>query len=239
MRLLLVEDDADLGPSLKILLSKSGFAVDLVTNGRDAEIIGNIEPYDVVVLDLGLPQKPGLEVLQSWREKNNHTPVVILTARDAWHEKVDGFKAGADDYVAKPFHVEELLARINAVLRRTQNQSSGVLRCQGLALDEETQEVSLDSGKNLQLTGTEFRLLRYLMLHPNKILSKSRLTEHVYEMDADKDSNVIEVYIKRLRQKLGADAIATRRGQGYVFNPDAFKGSTGANTEDNKGTGSA
>lgn len=143
--------------------------------------------------------------------------MIILTARDAWHEKVDGFKAGADDYLAKPFHSEELLARLNALIRRSHGQAGGGLQTAGLLLDEDRQSVTTAGGGVVELTGIEFRLLRYFMLHPGQILSKSRLTEHVYEFDADKDSNVIEVYINRLRQKLGKDIIATRRGQGYVF----------------------
>ena len=217
MRLLLVEDDPSLGPMLKKDLGKSGFAVDLYDNGEDAEIIGGIEPYDAVVLDLGLPKKSGLEVLQNWRKKGNLVPVIILTARDAWHEKVDGFKAGADDYLAKPFHLEELVARINAVVKRSNKVSSAELQIGGVSLDEERQVVKTIAGDEYALTGTEFRLLRYFMLHPGRILSKSILTEHVYEYDADKDSNVIEVYVKRLRQKLGKEIIETRRGQGYIF----------------------
>jgi len=217
LRLLLVEDDPSLGPMLKKDLGKSGFAVDLYDNGEDAEIIGGIEPYDAVVLDLGLPKKSGLEVLQNWRKKGNLVPVIILTARDAWHEKVDGFKAGADDYLAKPFHLEELVARINAVVKRSNKVSSAELQIGGVSLDEERQVVKTSAGDEYELTGTEFRLLRYFMLHPGRILSKSILTEHVYEYDADKDSNVIEVYVKRLRQKLGKEIIETRRGQGYIF----------------------
>jgi len=217
LRLLLVEDDPSLGPMLKKDLGKSGFAVDLYDNGEDAEIIGGIEPYDAVVLDLGLPKKSGLEVLQNWRKKGNLVPVIILTARDAWHEKVDGFKAGADDYLAKPFHLEELVARINAVVKRSNKVSSAELQIGGVSLDEERQVVKTIAGDEYALTGTEFRLLRYFMLHPGRILSKSILTEHVYEYDADKDSNVIEVYVKRLRQKLGKEIIETRRGQGYIF----------------------
>jgi DNA-binding response OmpR family regulator len=171
------------------------------------------------VLDLGLPQKSGLEVLQAWRKKKNNVPVIILTARDAWHERVDGFKAGADDYLGKPFHTEELVARISALIKRSKIQTSGVLTAGTLSLDEEKQLVKTDDGTEFELTGTEFRLLRYLMLNPNKILSKTQLTEHVYDYDSDKDSNVIEVYIKRLRQKLGKDVIETRRGQGYIFRP--------------------
>lgn len=213
----MVEDDPRLGPMLKKDLGRCGFAVDLYDNGDDAEIIGGIEPYDAVVLDLGLPKKNGLEVLQNWRKKGNLVPVIILTARDAWHEKVDGFKAGADDYLAKPFHVEELVARINAVVKRSNKVTTASIQMGAVKLDEERQVVTSVEGNEIQLTGTEFRLLRYFMLHPGRILSKSILTEHVYEYDADKDSNVIEVYVKRLRQKLGKDVIETRRGQGYIF----------------------
>lgn len=221
MRLLLVEDDVVLGHQLKQDLARSGFAVDLVDNGLDAEFMGNEEAYDLVVLDLGLPQRPGLEVLQNWRSRNNKVPVVILTARDAWHEKVDGFKAGADDYLAKPFHTEELLMRIQAVIRRNNDQIGGEeLKVAQLSLDEERQTVTTVTGDVFELTGTEFRLLRYFMLHPGRILSKSVLTEHVYDYDSDKDSNVIEVYINRLRHKLGKELIQTKRGQGYIFRGD-------------------
>jgi len=221
MRLLLVEDDVDLGRQLKDDLARSGFAVDLIDNGLDAEFMGDEEAYDLVVLDLGLPQRPGLEVLQNWRSRGNKVPVVILTARDAWHEKVDGFKAGADDYLAKPFHIEELLMRIQAVIRRNKDQAGGeALKVAQLALDEERQTVTSSAGDVFELTGTEFRLLRYFMLHPGRILSKSVLTEHVYDYDSDKDSNVIEVYINRLRHKLGKGLIQTKRGQGYVFRGD-------------------
>jgi len=219
LRLLIIEDDADLGPLLKRDLAKAGFAADLADNGRDGEILGNIEPYDAVVLDLGLPQKSGLEVLRGWRAKGNNVPVIVLTARDAWHERVDGFKAGADDYLGKPFHTEELIARIGALIKRSKMQTSGVLRAGSLSLDEEQQVVRTDMGAEFELTGTEFRLLRYFMHNTNKILSKTQLTEHVYDYDSDKDSNVIEVYVKRLRQKLGKDVIETRRGQGYIFRP--------------------
>ena len=217
MRILVVEDDVVLGERLKKDLGHAGFAVDLTDNGIDAEHMGNEEPYDAVVLDLGLPKRSGLEVLANWRQRGNRVPVIILTARDAWHEKVEGFKAGADDYLGKPFHVEELLARINALIRRGHGQASGNLHVAGLTLNEERQAVLTDKGNEIELTGIEFRLLRYFMLHPGQILSKSRLTEHVYDFDSDKDSNVMEVYINRLRQKLGKDLIATRRGQGYVF----------------------
>lgn len=218
MRVLLVEDDPGLGQQLKHDLARAGFAVDLIDNGVDAEFMGDEEDYDLVVLDLGLPQRSGLEVLRNWRGRGNKVPVVILTARDAWHEKVDGFKAGADDYLAKPFHVEELLARMQAVVRRHNAQTGGdELQVAQLKLDEGRQTVTTAAGEVFELTGTEFRLLRYFMLHPGRVLSKSVLTEHVYDYDSDKDSNVIEVYVNRLRQKLGKELIQTKRGQGYVF----------------------
>lgn len=217
MRVLLVEDDASLSAQLARDLAKAGYAVDTVDNGVDAEFMGNEEPYDLVVLDLGLPKRSGLAVLQNWRQQGNKVPVVILTARDAWHEKVDGFKAGADDYLTKPFHIEELMARMQAVMRRQKGQASAQLQTSGLVLDEERQMVRTGDGQEFELTGTEFRLLRYMMLNPGRILSKSILTEHVYDYNSDKDSNVIEVYINRLRQKVGKDLIETRRGQGYVF----------------------
>lgn len=175
------------------------------------------ETYDSVILDLGLPQRPGLEVLRNWRKAGITTPVIILTARDAWHEKVDGFKAGADDYVAKPFHIEELIARLRAIIRRNVSQDAGALTVCGVSLDEEKQSCTGPDGKAIDLTGTEFKLLRYFMLHPGKILSKSRLVEHIYEFDDERDSNVIEVYVTRLRNKLGKELIRTKRGQGYVF----------------------
>ena len=218
MRVLVVEDDPELSRQIKKDLSKSGYAVDVADNGVDGEFMGDEESYDLVVLDLGLPQRPGLEVLSNWRSRSNKVPVIILTARDAWHEKVEGFKAGADDYIAKPFHIEELLVRMTAVTRRASDQLGGEeLQQSGLTLNEETQTVTTAAGNDFELTGTEFRLLRYFMLHPGRIISKAVLTEHVYDYDSDKDSNVIEVYINRLRQKLGKEIIQTRRGQGYVF----------------------
>lgn len=217
MRLLLVEDDITLGPQLQSSLKQAGFAVDLSVDGIDAEALGDIEPYDLVILDLGLPKKPGLAVLASWRSRGNRVPVVILTARGSWQEKVEGFKAGADDYIGKPFQIEELLARINAVLKRSTGVIVASLQAEGLTLDEDKQELTLQQGQRYSLTGMEFRLLRYFMLHPGQVLSKSKLTEHVYEYDEDKDSNVIEVYVNRLRQKIGPALIQTRRGQGYVF----------------------
>lgn len=217
MRLLLVEDDMVLGTQLRRDLERAGFAVDITRDGIDGEALGDSEPYDAIVLDLGLPGRPGLEVLAHWRQRGNAVPVIILTARDAWHEKVDGFRTGADDYLGKPFHTEELIARVLAVTRRANSQPAGALQAPGLTLDEQRQVVADADGEEHALTGTEFRLLRYFMLHPGQVLSKSRLTEHVYDYDSDKDSNVIEVYINRLRQKLGKDIITTHRGQGYSF----------------------
>jgi DNA-binding response OmpR family regulator len=217
MRLLLVEDDIALGSQLQYALKRAGFAVDLSIDGVDAEAMGDIEPYDLVVLDLGLPKRSGLDVLSNWRKRGNQVPVVILTARGSWQEKVEGFKAGADDYVGKPFQINELLARVNAVLKRSAGSIAGALKVENITLDEEKQELIFQNNQRQSLTATEFRLLRYFMLHPGLVLSKAKLTEHVYEYDEDKDSNVIEVYVNRLRQIIGPELIKTRRGQGYVF----------------------
>ncbi|MEX0959045.1 MAG: response regulator transcription factor [Burkholderiales bacterium] len=219
MRLLLVEDDPALGPELKEALAREGYAADLVDDGVHAEALGDTEPYDLVILDLGLPRRNGLEVLRNWRSRGKRMPVVILTARGSWQEKVEGFQAGADDYVGKPFQFEELLARVGAVLRRAQGNTTGPLQVEGITLDEASQCLVSPEGAQLALTGIEFRLMRYFMLHPGQVLSKVQLAEHVYDFDAERDSNVIEVYINRLRQKIGRDLIVTRRGQGYVFAP--------------------
>jgi DNA-binding response OmpR family regulator len=217
MRLLLAEDDHELVLTLKKDLQAAGYAVDLADNGIDAEHLGNENIYDIAVLDIGLPERNGLDVLKNWRNTGNRLPVIVLTARNAWHERVDGFNAGADDYLGKPFHVEELLARITALLHRSRQQPGGILTAGGLSLDEEQQSVTTEDGQTHALTGTEFRLLRYFFLNRDRVLSKSRLTEHVYDFDSDKDSNVIEVYVRRLRLLLGKNRIETRRGQGYVF----------------------
>jgi len=220
MRLLLAEDDRDLVATLKRDLQSAGYAVDIADNGVDAEYLGNEMIYDVAVLDLGLPQRNGINVLKNWRTAGNRLPVIVLTARNAWHERVDGFSAGADDYLGKPFHVEELLARITALLHRSSQQPGGKLNVDGLSLDEDQKTVTTEDGQRHMLTGIEFRLLRYFMLNPGRVLSKSRLTEHIYDFDSEKDSNVIEVYVRRLRQLLGNERIETRRGQGYVFMSD-------------------
>ncbi len=217
MRLLLIEDDHDLVRILKKDLEKAGYAVDVAHDGIEGEYLGNEGIYALAVLDLGLPGRNGLEVLKNWRCQQNPIPVLVLTARDAWYEKVDGFKAGADDYLGKPFHSEELLARISALIHRANQQPGGDLQVGGLQLDESRQQVITETGSAHELTGIEFRLLRYFLLHPGQVISKSTLAEHIYDFDSDKDSNVIEVYVNHLRRKLGKQRIETRRGQGYVF----------------------
>ncbi|WP_372831094.1 response regulator transcription factor [Pontibacterium sp.] len=217
MRVLLVEDDPHLGPDLRAELLRSGYAVDLADNGVDGEAMGYEDIYDLVVLDLGLPQRSGLEVLRNWRKRRNNVPVLILTARSAWQERVDGFEAGADDYLGKPFHNEELFARMTALLRRANHQISSTLEVEGLVLNEKTQSVVLDGNEEVSLTGTEYRLLRYFMHNPSRVLSKLQLVEHLYDDGAENDSNVIEAYIKMLRKKIGKERIQTKRGQGYVF----------------------
>jgi len=217
VRLLLVEDDRALADELQTILEAAGYALDRAGDGEDALYLGQTEDYDLVILDLGLPRINGIQVLGDWRGDGRTMPVLILTARDTWREKVQGLKAGADDYLAKPFHPEELLARIGALLRRAHGRALPGLASATFTLDEDLQCVVRGDGTRAQLTGTEFRLLRYFMLNPDTVLSKTRLTEHVYDQDFDLDSNIIEVYVRRLREKLGKDCIETRRGQGYVF----------------------
>lgn len=215
MKLLLAEDDIELVEYLRPRLRRSEYVVEWVDNGVDAEFLALEESFDGIILDLGLPRKPGLEVLKSWREKKLDTPVLILTARDSWQERVDGLKAGADDYLGKPFHFEELTARLEAILRRRFGHLDNSLEYQGVVLDMDTQTVSSAQGLKTQLTSIEFRLLRCLMLNPNKIISKTELSEHIYEEEQLRDSNVIEVYVNRLRAILGKSWIRTFRGQGY------------------------
>lgn len=219
MRVLLAEDDAGLAQRLRQELQEAGYAVDVSADGKEAEYLGDERIHDAVILDLGLPGRPGLEVLSAWRGRRNDVPVIVLTARGAWHEKVDGFRAGADDYLAKPFHTEELIARLRAVISRRSGRSPGLLECAGLALDEDRQQVSVAGKEPVPLTGVEFRLLRYLMLNAGRVISKSELMEHVYDFDSDKDSNVLEVYVNRVRRKVGRERILTRRGQGYTLDP--------------------
>ena len=217
MRLLLIEDDKELVKGLKKQLAMAGYAVDVVNDGVQGEELGNSVAYGVVVLDIGLPGCNGLDILRHWRRNGSKTPVLILTARDTWYEKVEGFKAGADDYLAKPFHIEELVMRVKALVHRAHMQPSGILKVGDLELDEERQSVILKQGESIELTGIEFKLLRYFMLNPGRILSKSKLVDHIYDFDADKESNIIEVYVNHLRNKLGKYHFETRRGQGYIF----------------------
>lgn len=219
MKLLLVEDDATLVARLRPLLQRAGYAVEVADNGIDGEFLGEQEAFDLVVLDLGLPGKPGLEVLRQWRAKQRSMPVLVLTARDAWHERVEGLKAGADDYLGKPFNTEELLARLEAISRRHLGRADNQLSWAGVQLDVDRQQAQFQQ-QTVALTAIEFRLLRYLMLHPDRFHSKTELSERVYEEEQLKDSNVIEVYINRLRHYFGKDFIETRRGQGYRLRQD-------------------
>lgn len=214
MRILVVEDDAEVARQIAAALRSAGYAVDFVTDGADALFRGETEPYDAVVLDLGLPGMNGVSVLERWRQGGVRIPVLILTARGTWREKVTGLRAGADDYLAKPFEMEELIARVEALLRRAAGHASPLLAHGEVRLDTSTQRVSR-AGSPVELTALEYRLLAYLMHHPGRVHSKSELTEHLYEQDFDRDSNVIEVLVNRLRKKLGASLIVTRRGQGY------------------------
>lgn len=217
MRLLLVEDHVPLADELLASLVRQGYAVDWLADGRDAAYQGATEPYDLIILDLGLPGKPGLEVLREWRAGGLATPVLILTARSSWAERIEGLQAGADDYLSKPFHPQELLLRIQGLLRRAHGLANQPqLQAAGLQLDESRQCVSRGA-EVIELTAAEFRLLRYFMLHPQQLLSKSHLAEHMYDGETERDSNVLEVQVNRLRGKLGREVIETKRGQGYRF----------------------
>jgi two-component system, OmpR family, response regulator len=217
MRILLIEDDKSLCESLRNDLVAVGYAVDVAHDGVSGEFLGSTENFDLVVLDLGLPELSGMEVLRRWRAANIDTPVLVLTARDAWHERIDGFKAGADDYLGKPFHTEELKLRLASLIKRRYGKAHKVLNAHGLTLDEDHQCVLLPDNRHEELTAVEFRLLRCFMMQPGKVLSKMQLGESIYESDLDRESNVIEVYVNRLRKKIGEAMITTRRGQGYVF----------------------
>lgn len=214
MRILLVEDDPDLSRQLKQALDDAGYAVDHAGDGEEAQYLGESEPYDAVVLDLGLPKVDGASVLERWRRGGMATPVLILTARGAWSDKVAGFDAGADDYLTKPFHTEELLARLRALVRRAAGHASPALTCGGLRLDPRAARASVD-GEPLRLTSLEYRLLHYLMLHQGRVISRTELVEHLYDQDFDRDSNTIEVFVGRVRKKIGSDRIETVRGLGY------------------------
>jgi len=211
---LLVEDESALADQLATALDASGYAVDRAEDGKRAEFLGATERYDAVLLDLGLPSMDGLTLLRRWRDSGVTAPVLVLTARGTWHDKVLGNASGPDDYVSKPFQMEEVLARLRALIRRSSGQASPVLRCGELALDPRSARVTM-RGTVIRLTTHEFRVLSYLMHHRGRVVSQGELVEHIYERDADRDSNTVEVFIARLRKKLGAEAIATVRGLGY------------------------
>jgi len=220
MRLLVIEDETALRRQLCEQLRAAGYGVDDAANGQDGLLHGREYPIDLAVVDIGLPDLSGIEVIRSWRKQDKRFPVLILTARSRWQEKVEGLEAGADDYLVKPFHFEELLARVNALLRRTAGLAQPVLTCGPVSIDTAAQQVRLNKHA-LELTAYEYKVLEYLMLHAGDVVSKTTLTEHVYDQDFDRDSNVIEVFIGRLRKKLDPDdrlkPIETLRGRGYRF----------------------
>jgi two-component system OmpR family response regulator len=218
MRLLVVEDDRDLNRQLVKAFEQAGYAVDEAFDGEEGEFLGETEPYDAVVLDIGLPGKDGVAVLEAWRKAGRKMPVLVLTARDRWSEKVQAFDAGADDYVTKPFHLEEVLARLRALVRRASGHASSDLVCGPVRIDTRTSRVSVND-VTIKLTSLEYRLISYLMHHAGRVVSRTELVEHLYDQDFDRDSNTIEVFVGRLRKKLGVDAIRTIRGLGYVLEP--------------------
>ncbi|WP_166268883.1 response regulator transcription factor [Marinobacter caseinilyticus] len=217
MRLLLVEDDCLLADGLTRQLEKAGFSVDTTQTAKQAIILGEQEDYRVGILDLGLPDGNGLDVLRRWRTSSVSFPVLILTARGDWQDKVNGLKAGADDYLAKPFQAEELIARLYAIVRRSEGRVQATVKAGRFELDENRQSLKIGDGSVHSLTGTEFRLLRCLMSRPGHVFSKEQLIEQLYNLNESPSDNVIEAYIRRLRKLVGAETIATRRGQGYLF----------------------
>lgn len=218
MRLLVVEDDRDLNRQLVKALGQAGYAVDSAFDGEEGQFLGETEPYDAVILDLGLPKTDGVSVLEAWRVAGRKMPVLVLTARDGWSDKVRSFDAGADDYVTKPFHIEEILARLRALVRRATGHASSDLVCGPIRVDTRSGRV-LVNGEPIRLTSHEYRLMSYLMHHIGRIISRTELVEHLYDQDFDRDSNTIEVFIGRLRKKLGVDVIKTIRGLGYLIEP--------------------
>jgi two-component system OmpR family response regulator len=216
VRLLVVEDDPDLNRQLVTALGEAGYAVDTAFDGEEGRHLGETEPYDAVVLDIGLPKLDGISVLEAWRRARRTMPVLILTARDRWSDKVQGFDAGADDYVAKPFHMEEVLARIRALLRRATGHATSELVCGAVRLDTRSGRVTV-AGNAIKLTSHEYRLLSYLMHHTGRVVSRAELVEHLYDQDFDRDSNTIEVFVGRLRKKIDCDLIQTVRGLGYLL----------------------
>ncbi|WP_336057852.1 response regulator transcription factor [Nitratireductor sp. CH_MIT9313-5] len=221
MRILVVEDDKDLNRQLCEALSDAGYVVDTAHDGEEGHFLGDTEPYDAVVLDVGLPQMDGISILERWRRDDRKMPVLILTARDRWSDKVSGIDAGADDYVTKPFHMEEVLARLRALIRRAAGHASSELYCGPLRVDTKASKADVD-GVPLKLTSHEYRMLAYLLHHKGSVVSRTELVEHLYDQDFDRDSNTIEVFVGRLRKKLGVDLIETVRGMGYrMREPDA------------------
>jgi two-component system OmpR family response regulator len=214
MRLLVVEDDRDLLRQLADAFREAGYAVDCAADGEEGHFLGESESYDAVVLDVGLPRLDGITVLERWRRAGRTMPVLILTARDRWSDKVAGIDAGADDYVAKPFHLEEVLARIRALVRRAAGHASSEIACGAVRVDTRSGRVAVD-GNPVKLTALEYRLLSYLMHHQGRVVSRTELIEHLYDQDFDRDSNTIEVFVGRLRRKLGGESIETIRGLGY------------------------
>lgn len=216
MRLLVVEDDRDLNRQLVAALEQAGYVVDRAYDGEEGLFLAGTEPYDAIVLDIGLPKQDGISVLEGLRSAGRTAPVLLLTARDRWSDKVRGFDAGADDYVAKPFHMEEVLARLRALVRRASGHATAELVSGPVRLDTRASRVVVD-GNAIKLTSHEFRLLSYLMHHAGRVVSRSELVEHLYDQDFDRDSNTIEVFVGRLRKKLGVDLIQTMRGLGYLI----------------------
>ena len=214
MRVLVVEDDADLNRQLVQALKEAGYAVDSATDGEEGHFLGDTEPYDAIILDIGLPVLDGISVLEQWRRAGRTMPVLILTARDRWSDKVQGIDAGADDYVAKPFHIEEVLARIRALVRRSAGHATNEIECGPVRLDSKAGRVTVD-GNPVKLTSHEYRVLEYLMHHRDRVVSRTELIEHLYDQDFDRDSNTIEVFVGRLRKKVSTDLIETVRGLGY------------------------
>ena len=221
MRLLIIEDEPHLREQLQQYLKQQGFAVDVAEDGRAGLFMGREYPFDLAIVDLGLPELSGIEVIQQWREKGKSFPILILTARGKWQDKVEGLEAGADDYLVKPFHNEELLARTRALLRRSAGVSQPTINFGPISINTSSQSITLD-GNELELTAYEYKVVEYLTLNPDKVISKTELTEHIYDQDFDRDSNVIEVFVGRLRKKLDPKGtlkpIETLRGRGYRWN---------------------
>lgn len=223
MRILLVEDEVALNQQLQTMLTRANYAVDAVEDGLDALYMGKEYPFNLAIVDIGLPKMSGVEVIRQWRDEGIDFPVLILTARGRWQEKVEGLEAGADDYMAKPFHEEELLARIRALLRRSSGIAKTSISSGPITLDQTQQTVQLND-RLLELTAFEYKVLEYFLFNPGKVISKTELTEHIYDQDFDRDSNVIEVFVGRLRKKVDPDGsikpIETLRGRGYRWTLD-------------------